>query len=197
VEQFALWPQRVQGGEDGPGDPAMWYETDYYASLGLGFAEGWSADVTYTAYMSPNGTFGTVRELSTGIAYEDVGIAPYVNFAFDLDGQADGGSNEGTYFELGVGPALDFPDSPVSLSSPVAIGLSVSDYYETGDQSDSFGFFQFGLVAGIPLPTAPEYGSWELSIEAKFIAFGDALKSINGADDGFEPVAVFGLSLGY
>ena len=195
-----LWNSLHSGpsGSDGPGDPAMWYETDYYASLGLGFAEGWSADLTYTAYMSPNGTFGTVRELSTGIAYEDeLGLAPYANFAFELDGQADGGSNEGTYFEFGVGPGIDLPDSPISLSFPVAIGLSLSDYYETGDTSDSFGFFQFGLAAGIPLPTPPEYGSWDLSIGANFITFGDALKSLNGADDGFEPVVVIGLSLGY
>ena len=44
-----------------PGDPQMWYETDFYASLGLGLAETWSADVTYTAYMSPNQSFGTVQ----------------------------------------------------------------------------------------------------------------------------------------
>lgn len=195
-----LWNSLHSGpsGSDGPGDPAMWYETDYYASLGFGFAEGWSADLTYTAYMSPNGTFGTVKELSTGVAYEDeFGLAPYATLAFELDGQADGGLNEGTYLELGVGPGLAIPDSPVGLSFPVTIGLSLSDYYETSDSSDAFGFFQVGVVAGLPLPAAPEYGSWELSLGINFIAFGDALKQINGADDGFEPVAIVGLSLSY
>ena len=29
------------------------------------------------------------------------------------------------------------------------------------------------------------------------LAFGDALKAINGSTDDFEPVGVFGISLGY
>ena len=96
----------------------MWYETDFYASLGLGFADAWSADVTYTAYMSPNQSFGTVKELSFGVAYDDGMLGPYATFAFELDGQADGGDpdQEGVYLELGVEPALPLEDSPVRAS---------------------------------------------------------------------------------
>ena len=194
-----IWNSLHSGptGSDGPGDPAMWYESDFYASAGFALSDAWSADVTYTGYTSPNGTFGTVKELSTGIAYDDGLFGPYATFAFELDGQADGGLREGNYLEIGAGPGLALGDSPVGLSFPVAIGLSMKDYYEVDGQSDTFGFFQFGAIASVALPMPVEYGSWELSGGINFLTFGDALKSINGADDGFQPIGVFGLSLGY
>ncbi len=193
-----LWNSLHSGptGSDGPGDPAMWYESDFYASLGLGFADAWSADVTYTGYTSPNGTFGTVKELAFGLSYDGLGIAPYVTLATELDGQADGGLTEGTYLELGASPGMDIPDSVVSISFPIAVGLSVNDYYETVGASDTFGFFQFGASVSVPLPLPAEFGEWGLSGGINFIAFGDALQSINGSDE-FEPVGVFGISLGY
>src|SRR5688572_26451464 len=33
----------------------LWYESDFYATAGFGFARGTSEGVTYTAYTSPNG----------------------------------------------------------------------------------------------------------------------------------------------
>ena len=65
--------------------------------------------MTYTAYTSPNGLFGTVKELSFKVAVDDSGllgaaaVKPYVLLAQELDGQADGGANEGTYLESGSG----------------------------------------------------------------------------------------------
>ena len=152
-----LWNSLHSGptGSDGLGDPAMWYESDFYASAGFTFAEAWAADVTYTGYTSPNGTFGTVKELSTGIGYDDGLFAPYATFAFELDGQADGGTNEGNYLELGAGPGFALGNSPVSLGFPIAIGLSLKDYYETAESSETFGFFQFGAIVSVPLPVPP------------------------------------------
>ena len=118
------------GSDSAPGDPQMWYETDFYTSLGFGFSDAWSADVTYTAYMSPNQMFGTVKELSFGVGYDDGILGPYATLAVELDGGSDGGLNEGTYLELGIEPGLPIPYSDVALSFPIAVGLSLSDYYE-------------------------------------------------------------------
>ena len=186
------------GSGGAPGDPQMWYETDFYASLGLGLAEAWSADVTYTAYMSPNQSFGTVKELSFGLGYDDGVLGPYATLAVELEGQADGGLNEGTYLELGVGPALAIPGSEVGLSFPVAVGLSLNDYYEGAAGDQTFGFFNVGAIVSVPIGGIPaKYGSWEISGGVNFLVFGDALKAINGSADDFEPVGVFGISLGY
>ena len=60
-----LWNSLHTGnaGLDGPSEK-LWYESDFYATFGLGFGAGTSLGVTYTAYTSPNGVFNTVRELS-------------------------------------------------------------------------------------------------------------------------------------
>ena len=188
------------------GDPEMWYETDFYAGVGFSFADAWAADATYTAYMSPNQSFGTVKELSLGLSYDDGLLGPYATFAFELDGQADGGNDEGTYLELGVEPSLPLDDSPVGVSFPVAIGLSLSNYYESaalvGDtvatNDNTFGFFNVGAMVSIPLSGIPaEYGSWEVTGGVNFLVFGDGLKVINGSDDDAKVIGVFGLSLGY
>ena len=184
------------------GAPHIYYETDFYAGLGFGFAGGWGADVTYTAYMSPRGSWGTTKELAVGLSHDDV-IAPYVTLAFEMFGGADGGPNEGSYLELGIEPSLPLEDAPVSVSFPVAVGLSLADYYEYATpggmlEDGTFGFFNVGATVGIPISGIPaEWGSWEFAAGVQLLFFGDALKAINGSDDGVEPIAIFGLSLGY
>jgi hypothetical protein len=37
----------------------LWYESDFYATLGLGFGGGVALGTTYTAYTSPNNGFTT------------------------------------------------------------------------------------------------------------------------------------------
>ena len=63
-----------QAGSDGPSGE-LWYESDFYAALNLGLGKGTSVGVTYTAYTSPNGIFGTVKELSFKVAVDDSGAA--------------------------------------------------------------------------------------------------------------------------
>lgn len=180
----------------GGGAPGIYYENDFYAGLGFGFAGGWGADVTYTAYMSPRGSWGTVKELAVGLSHDDV-IAPYITLAFEIDGSA-AGDNEGTYLELGIEPSLPLDDAPVSVSFPVAVGLSPSDYYDPGGVNEAFGFFNVGAMLGVPLSGIPaEWGSWEFTAGVQLLFFGDVLKEINGSDDGVEPIGIFGLSLGY
>ena len=67
-----LWNSLHTGaaGSDGPSGK-LWYESDFYATLGLGFGGGTSFGVTYTAYTSPNSSFNTVRELSFKFAFDD------------------------------------------------------------------------------------------------------------------------------
>ena len=191
---------RGDAGFDGAAE--IYYETDFYAGLGLGFAGGWGADVTYTSYMSPRGSWGTTKELAVGLSHDDV-IAPYVTLAFEMSGGAEGGPNEGSYLELGVEPSLPLEDAPVSVSFPVAVGMSLSDYYEYATpggmmEDGGFGFFNVGAMLGVPLSGIPaEWGSWEFTAGVQLLVFGDALKAINGSDDGVEPIGIFGLSLGY
>src|SRR5688500_6801726 len=84
-------------GLDGPTEK-LWYESDFYTTLGFGFGGSTSLGVTYTAYTSPNSLFSTVKEVAFKFAVDDssylggAAVKPYVLLARELgDAQADGG----------------------------------------------------------------------------------------------------------
>ena len=118
-------------GLDGDTDK-LHYEEDFYATLNLGFGGGFSLGTTYTAYTSPNGMFGTVQELMFK-GSQASRFAPYAILAFELDGQADAGSGEGVYLELGAAPSWPLAGGKVTFAVPVKFGFSLSDYYEDPD----------------------------------------------------------------
>jgi hypothetical protein len=186
-------------GSDGPSGE-LWYESDFYAALALGFGKGTNVGVTYTAYTSPNGSFGTVKELSFKVSVDDSGalgafsLKPYAVLAQELDGQADGGANEGTYLELGIAPG--YPRSRVSLTVPVKVGLSLSDYYEglTGDET--FGFFSIAGVVTVPFTSAPtRFGSWNIHGGVEFLFLGDRNEAVFG--DSSHVIGSIGIGLSY
>ena len=139
-------------------------------------------DLTYTAYMSPRGKLGhdqggrarsELRHVRRPV--RDVRVR-------GRDGGADGGPNEGSYVEIGFEPAVPLDDAPISLSFPVAIGASMSNYFEYENEmpdvyaDGAFGFFSVGAALGVPLPIPEEYGSWELAIGVNALMFGEGLK---------------------
>ena len=200
----------LHSGPSGSGGPSVnttaWYEMDFYAGLSLGLVGQWQADVVYTQYMSPNDTFSTVKELALSLAFDDsermgaLALAPYVMLAIETSGNAAGIAS-GAYVELGVEPGLPLEDSPVSLTFPVTLGLSLSDYYQTVvgmvAENDAFGYFDLGLIASVPLLGVNEgYGSWEISGGVHLLFLGDSLEALNAGDQ-FQAIGSFGVSIGY
>ena len=57
-------------GSDGPSGK-LWYEGDFYATLGFGLGGGVSLGTTYTAYTSPNNMFSTVKEIAFKLGVDD------------------------------------------------------------------------------------------------------------------------------
>ena len=166
-----------------------WYESDLYATLGLGFGPT-VLSFNYTAYTSPADLFNTVHELGIKVAFDDSGrlgkasLKPYALVAFELGdgGQADAGAEAGTYVELGVAPG--YTGSRASIAFPIKVGLSAKDYYEfggappfTGDDS-KFGYFS---IAGIV--TVPIGGGFNIPGGAELQTFGENLKIYNGFGD--------------
>ena len=195
------WSSLHSRGDEGfPGAPGSFYETDFYAGIG-GAAGPVGVDLTYTAYMSPRGSWGTTKEIALGFSVDNV-AAPYVTMAFEVSGGADGGPNKGNYLEFGIEPAAPLDDAPVSLSFPVAVGMSMGNYFEyemaDGMIGDStFGFFSAGASIGIPLNVPEQYGAWELALGVNALVLGEGAKAIDGGDSGTKLIALFGLGLGY
>ncbi len=175
-------------GADGPSQK-IWYESDFYATLGMGLGGGVGLSTTYTAYTSPNNTFTSVKEISVKLALDDstllgkAAFKPYALLAREFGaspgaGQADGGTEAGTYLELGISPGIVF--SKASVAVPVKMGLSLANYYEVGGVDERFGFVSAAAVVTVPLGAATRYGSWNIHGGVEFQKLGAHAAFFNG-----------------
>lgn len=199
---FGTWNSLHDGPTGGSG--GVWYESDAYVTLAAKLAQRVAVSTTYTAYHSPNAAFATVQEQSFSIAFDDAdllfprGLQPSVTFAFELDGQADGGSHEGSYAEIAINPSLDLTkvgDANVVLALPITVGLSMNDYFEQpgGGRDETFGYVDVGLVATTNLPWLPAgAGPWDLSLGLHWLGLGDSNEARH-ADDSDTWFATIGL----
>jgi uncharacterized protein (TIGR02001 family) len=180
--------------------PGSWYESDVYATLGLGFGGGVSIGTTYTSYTSPDDLFTHVKELAVKLSVDDSAylgagaLKPYALFAAELSTepgmyQADGGLKGGKYLELGVAPG--YSGSKASLAIPLKVGLSVGDYYELNGVDNKFGFFS---AAGIV--TVPMGSHWNVHGGVEVQALGDTTEALNGGDSS-RVIGSFGIGFAY
>jgi len=159
-------------GTDGPSGK-LWYESDFWTSVGVGFAGGVNVAATYTAYTSPNGAFPSVKELSLKASAGVHGTNPYALVAFELEGQADGGAVEGRYLELGAAPSLGL--AGITVSAPVKVGLSLDGYYEGLRGDERFGFFSIGGNVTVPVSSDhARFGRWSVHGGADYVRLGDS-----------------------
>lgn len=211
---FALgsWNSLHTGGNTGPGcsacsDPKMWYESDVIVKLGATFLEDLTVGLVYTAYMSPNDSFNTVQELGLSIAWNDskllgaFALNPSLLLAGEIKGQADAGSKQGIYLQIGISPGYTFfSEAPyaLSVSFPVIVGLSVRDYYEFGGSDNPvFGYVQWGPAVSVPLAFIPTaFGKWQAKAGVSFLNLGETLKKVNGGD-AFQVIGTVGITLTY
>jgi len=205
---FGTWNSLHTGdtGQDGPSGK-LWYESDFYATLGFGFGGGNSFSTTYTAYTSPNEGFTTVKEIMFKYALDDSGylgkaaIKPYLAIAQEFDtepgvGQADGGANAGTYMEIGFAPG--YAASKASIAFPIKVGLSLSDYYEnplTGED-EKFGFFSIAGIVTVPLGGTTSFGSWNVHGGVEYQKLGTTTEIFNGGDSN-QVIGSFGIGFSY
>jgi hypothetical protein len=199
-------------GSDGPSGK-LWYESDFYTTLTLGFGGGTSLGTTYTAYTSPNNAFTTVKEFMFKVGVDDTphlgkfALKPYGLVAFEFDteqgvGQADGGAKAGRYLELGVSPG--YSGARASVSVPVKLGVSLSNYYElnigTSDapvfEDNAFGYFSVAGLVTVPLGRPSKFGTWNLHGGVEIQALGDTTKALNGGD-GSRVIGSIGLGFSY
>ena len=195
---FGVWNSLHTGssGLDNSTTKKQHYEEDFYAALGLGFGKA-AFTTTYTAYTSPNGMFGTVHEiaLKTAIVHR---ISPYVLLAQELGAVgADGGSNKGTYVELGIGPTWPVAGGKATFAIPVKVGLSAHNYYELNGVDNTFGFLDVGALFTVPLTAIPSnFGAWNVHIGGDGFLFGETTKAINAGKKS-KGVFLFGFGVGY
>jgi len=194
---LGLW-NSLQTGSSGTGGftEHLHYAENVYAGLSFGVTRSFTLDAAYTAYTSPNFVFETVNEVSLRVAHADR-LRTYTIVAFDIgDNSFDGGTRKGSYFEAGVAP--HFPlFGPTTLSVPVKVGASLSNYYEMNGKDHRFGFLSAGAIVTLPLSSATSrYGTWNVHGGAEVYTFGDTTKAINKGKAN-KVVATVGLAFTY
>jgi hypothetical protein len=117
------------------------------------------------------------------------------------DGQADAGRDKGVYAEIGIAPGYTFlleSRYPLAVSIPLAVGLSLNDYYEFGTGSDdTFGYFSGGVTLSVPLAfIPPEFGKWGVKGGVTLLYLGDNLKAVNDGDE-LQVIGAVGLAFTY
>ena len=206
---FGIWNSFQTAKTGATGGPTNLYETDYSPSLTLGWQGGLETSVTYNVYTSPNGAFVTTQEVALGLAYDDsellgpFAMGPTATFAFETSNTSFGDGEDG-YAEFGVEPGLelslpfdDAGDYPVTASVPLAVGISLYDYYNDGVENDVWGFASFGLSASVPLAFVPsDFGTWSVGAGVNVLVLNDTLKAINSGDNPY-PVGTLSLAMEY
>lgn len=194
----------------GTSGPRAWFESDIYAGFTLGLFEDFYFDFQYILYTSPSSAFDEIHELIFEIGYDDsdlwggdFALNPYVLFAVEVNNT---GGDQAAYFEFGVEPGftlIDSMDYPVDISFPVAVGLSLDDYYtniSTGKE-EVFGYVSVGAVASMPVSFIPrDFGSWTLSAGVKTYFLNDRVMMTDnrsGSSKNVQVVGMLGLTMEY
>ncbi len=182
-----------------------YYEQDLYLTAGAVLMKRLTLETGWNLYAYPSGISSQVQEVFGKVAFDDGGLwpfklpkdqdfslAPYLLFAGETSGQADGaqpyGGHRGIYFEMGIDPgySVDFTSAwSARVHLPFTLGLSLKDYYEvatsTGISSKAFGYANLGLMVDVPLKfMPPKYGKWTLTAGPQFLWLGTNNKLIAG-----------------
>jgi|GEM_PF-378520 len=179
-----------------------WYESDLYAGFTLTQGKI-SLTTSYTFLTSPSDAFQSVQELGFTLALDDSdwmkawALKPYATLAIETGSNGSDGPDldNGTYLEFGIAPGFSFDvgKTPVTLTFPASVGLSLSDYYQdAGGSDDTFGFAQVGAKASIPLGEPGRFGAWTLNAGVSVLYLGDHTKAFNNGDD-TEVIGTIGL----
>jgi len=189
--------------------PKNWYEADIIAGFSMTLWDYVNTNISYVAFTYPNGAFSTAQELDWTIGFNDAeflgpfALNPSVLWVFEVDNVSFGDlDREGIYVQPGVKPSVTLfqeADYPVTLALPLSVGLSVSNYYEEsgGGLDQTFGFFDAGLVASVPLSFIPsDYGTWSASASFDVLALSATLARANRGDGTFF-VGKGGISFAY
>lgn len=167
-----------------------WFEADINAGVAVDI-DRCTLAARYNWYNSPSDAWPTMQEVTLELSYADDwlpegwSLNPHVLLAFEIGPAANDGLRNGTFLEIGVGPAYEIADGPAQgfeIRFPLAIGLSLSNYYETEDgANDAFGYLSLGATVSVPLGSTGA-ANWSLDLGVQALLLGGAAASFNEGD---------------
>lgn len=186
-----------------------WYESDLYAGVSLGMFDPISLDISYVHYLYPNNNFGDYKEINVAVGFDDTGLygendltlSPYALVAFEFD-TTSAGDDDNIYLEVGAEYGMSLVESedyPIDLTIPVAIGMSIDEFYVDADgDNEFFGFVSIGANLGMPLTFIPsEFGSWSAGAGLTLFLLNDEAGLDDGDNDDYNLVGSLGIAMEY
>ncbi|MGB0768395.1 MAG: TorF family putative porin [Phycisphaeraceae bacterium] len=163
------WPVTGAPGS-GPSNPTSWFEQDVYASLDLE-TDTFDLSVGVIHYEFPNSASNVdTTELNVRLTLDDsawfgdFAFNPYVLLAVEMQNNNVLLGRELSYLELGGAFEFDFESTdgtPLVLTVPIAVGLSLDDYYlDASLTEETFGFVSVGVFCTFPLSEATGSDAW-------------------------------------
>jgi hypothetical protein len=162
-----------------------WNEFDWWVAGTIGFAHDWKFGVTYVEFLSPPGTFSTIRNVEFSLRYSDAWIGraltfnPYVKLFYSASGPSTVavGKKGGTYdVELGFAPTINlkkYGSLPISLTAPTWVTVGPASFWNRGTTgcgssvstpcaTSNAGVFSTGLTGKLPIDflIPPRLGNW-------------------------------------
>lgn len=181
------------------------YEHDWTAGFRVSL-DRWTADLTWLSATTTPGGGSTTNEVDLALAWDDTGdtgtwsLQPQVLLGWELGPAAGDGGRNGVYCELGVAPSLTFPDGLLedcTLSFPVSVGLSLSNYYESpSGRNDMFGWASAGVMLDVPLLADPSFCCMNMSLGAHALWLGPAAREFNSGE-GLECILCAGVTISF
>ena len=150
----------MQSGSPGLGQPASgsvpgWYEADLYVGGAIEIEDRVAVSATYYRYFSPSGSYAEYNDFDLTIRYDDSALwgSAAQERGFSIQPalrmvQEAGQPNrpDALYVQPSIAPSVRIgpKDGGVTVSVPMAIGLSDSLYAGVNGGRPTFGFFRVG-----------------------------------------------------
>jgi hypothetical protein len=156
--------------------------------------KGLALDFSYNLYGNSSGTFIPTEEIGGKLSYDFgsiwnepdaviwLGLKPYAALYRET---VNVNSSPGTYFEVGIEPAVRFPllGRKAAISLPYALGMSPSNYYlDAQGNNQFFGYWSFGAAFTVTLPI--HCGHWFATASVRYYSLeADSLRITAGRTD--------------
>ena len=167
--------------------------------LNLGVGNGVTITPFFTVVHQPERFVRHGQRIRFKVAHASK-FAPYGLVAFELSGQADGGSDEGHLRRARRRRrAGRCGRQGVTVGIPVKLGFSLRDYYEANGEDNGFGYFDVGALFTVPFSSAPtKFGTWNLHGGVNFLALGDGDEGVQREGrqtEGSQVIASIGIGM--
>ena len=189
--------------------PSAWYESDIFGGLDYVFGK-FTVGAVYTLYTYPNGAFDTIQEIGFKVGYDDTDMHEGQGSA-SRSSRTPASTSRPTTATAPRTPtsksasrrrstrSSDGGDQPISLSVPIAVGMSLDDYYlDDGGDNELLGYGSHRPGRQHAAGAAANVRHLDADRRRQYLQlFADSVETANDGGDDNEIIGKVGVSFAY